>query len=286
MTASEQELASCLGDAVGSKVSDLKVIPGGDICRAYLATLGDGSRLFVKSRENAPEGMFETEARGLGWLAEVGALRVPQVVAVGEGWLALEFLPSAARRDGFGEELGRGLAQLHRAPCDGFGWSCDNFIGPLPQLNAPCQGWLEFYSERRLRPQLQRALNGGRAPRVWLGKFERLIAALPSFVPDEPPSRLHGDLWGGNLLVGPSGEPCLVDPAVYGGHREVDLAMMRLFEGFEPTTFAAYDEAYPLQPGFPDRVPLYQLYPLLVHLNLFGGSYRGSVERALDQLPG
>jgi fructosamine-3-kinase len=115
--------------------------------------------------------------------------------------------------------------------------------------------------------------------------FERLFAALPDLAgPDEPPARLHGDLWGGNLLVDDAGAPCLIDPAVYGGHREIDLAMMRLFGGFGPRVFAAYDEAWPLAPGHEERVGLYQLYPLMVHVNLFGGGYVGSVESSLDRL--
>jgi protein-ribulosamine 3-kinase len=129
-------------------------------------------------------------------------------------------------------------------------------------------------------------LKSGRGPRGWAQRFESLYKALPSFVPEEPPSRLHGDLWGGNLLVGPAGEPCLIDPAVYAGHREVDLAMMQLFGGFGANVFQAYTAAYPLLDGHQQRVPLYQIYPLLVHVNLFGGGYAAQVERALQGLPG
>ncbi len=173
------------------------------------------------------------------------------------------------------------MAALHRYPAEAPGLDHDNFIGPLPQPNRPCDSWPEFYAERRLRPRLEEALSGGKAPPRWRARFEDLFRALADLIPDEPMSRLHGDLWGGNLLVGPRGEPCLIDPAVYAGHREVDLAMMRLFGGFGTRVFQSYQESYPLQDGHEQRVHLYQLYPLLVHVNLFGSGYVSSVERAL-----
>src|SRR5690606_6795024 len=150
------------------------------------------------------------------------------------------------------------------------------------QDNTPAGDWTEFFRERRLLPQVERAIENGRAPAALAQGFDRLFDRLPELVgPAEPPARLHGDLWGGNLHVDERGLPCLIDPAVYGGHREMDLAMMRLFGGFSERVFAAYDEAYPLSPGAKDRVTLYQLYPLLVHVNHFGGSYLASVQQAL-----
>jgi fructosamine-3-kinase len=152
----------------------------------------------------------------------------------------------------------------------------------LPQSNAPAPTWAEFYRARRIEPQLRRAADDGVASARMLRDGERLLAVMEERVgPPEPPSRLHGDLWGGNLLVDERGDPCLIDPAVHGGHRELDLAMMHLFGGFGARVFEAYDEAFPLAPGHEQRIPLYQLYFLLVHVNLFGGSYVGSVERAL-----
>ena len=143
--------------------------------------------------------------------------------------------------------------------------------------------WAAFYRQRRLEPLVERAASRGLADRAFRSAFERLFAVLADLVgPAEPPALLHGDLWGGNLHVADSGEPCLIDPAVYGGHREIDLVTLRLFGGFSPRCFAAYDDAYPLAPGAEGRVPLYQLYPLLVHVNLFGGSYVGSVKQALS----
>jgi len=229
--------------------------------------------------------MFATEARGLHWLQEAGAIRIPRVIAVSDerpAYLVLELLTPSRRRPDFDEALGRRLAALHGFGAPSFGLDHDNFIGRLAQSNAAADDWASFYWTSRLEPQLRLATDRGLIDEATRTGFEALRISLPERVgPDETPSRLHGDLWGGNLHVDESGEPCLIDPAVYGGNREIDLAMMRLFGGFGERVFAAYDEAWPLAPGANERVPLYQLYPLLVHVNLFGGSYVGSVKRAL-----
>lgn len=272
-----------LEEVLGQRCQSARPLSGGDICQAFLVLLADGSRVFLKTRPQAPPAMFPAEARGLEWLRQVGALRLPEVVAARPELLALEYLEPGSRVADFEERLGRGLAHLHRAPVVGFGLDHDNFIGPLPQANAPRASWVEFYIERRLRPQVAAALHSGRAPRGWAQRFERLYEFLPHWLPEEPPSRLHGDLWGGNLHTAPDGAPCLIDPAVYAGHREVDLAMMKLFGGFGDRVFRAYAEAYPLVEDHERRVELYWLYPLLVHVNLFGGGYANSVERILAQ---
>ena len=277
---------AALEAAVGGKVASARPVGGGDINRAEAVTLADGRRLFVKTNAFEPEGMFAAESRGLAWLAEARALRVPEVIAHGPGFLALELIEPAPPARKFDERLGRGLAALHRFGAPRFGLDHDNFIGRLPQDNTPAEpGWAAFYRQRRLEPQLRRATNEGLAsPRLRDG-FARLFNDLDQLVgPEEPPSRLHGDLWGGNLLCDDAGAPCLCDPAVYGGHREIDLAMMRLFGGFGARAFAAYDEAWPLAPGHAERVALYQLYPLMVHVNLFGGSYVAQVETILNRV--
>jgi fructosamine-3-kinase len=229
--------------------------------------------------------MFPAEARGLAWLAEANALRVPAVVAADPGFLVLELIVPGPRAADFDERVGRGLAALHQSPCEGFGLDHDNFIGRLPQRNTPKPDWATFYREARLEPQLRAAADRGLASKRMRDGFAALFAVLEDRVgPPEPPARLHGDLWGGNLHTGEDGGPVLIDPAVYGGHREIDLAMMRLFGGFGPRVFDTYAEAHPLAEGHEDRVPLYQLYPLMVHVNLFGAGYVGSVERALSQV--
>jgi fructosamine-3-kinase len=275
--------------ALGSRIVASHPLSGGDINEAFALELTDGRRVFLKTNAHADPAMFPVEARGLAWLAEARCIRVPQVVAAAPGtgdapgFLALELIESARRCSDFDALLGRGLAALHRFGAPAFGLDHDNFIGRLPQSNRPQASWSEFYWQERLRPQLERAGKAGRLPGSVRKRFDHLAERLAEWVgPEEPPSRLHGDLWGGNLHVDERGLPCLIDPAVYGGHREVDLAMMRLFGGFGQRVFDAYHEAFPLAPEHEQRVALYQLYPLLVHVNLFGGSYAGQVARALE----
>jgi len=271
--------------ALGCAVVGWESVAGGDINDAHEASLADGRWVFVKSNRDAPTGMFAAEARGLAWLGEANVLRVPEVIARGPDFLVLEFIRPGRRRPDFDERLGRGLADLHRTGAPGFGLDHDNFIGRLPQANQPLPTWVEFYRDRRLLPQLRTAVDAQRASAAMRQGFDRLFVRLEELLgPPEPPARLHGDLWGGNAMVDEQGLPCLIDPAVHGGHREVDLAMMRLFGGFAPRVFAAYEEAYPLSPGHEARVPLYQLYFLMVHVNLFGGSYVASAEQALARV--
>ncbi|MEO1171826.1 MAG: fructosamine kinase family protein [Myxococcota bacterium] len=272
-------MSRAIAEALGTDVRSAEPLSGGDINDAFALTLADGRRVFAKTNRRAPQSMFPAEARGLRWLAEAEALTVPTVLAVngdaGPAFLVLELLDPGRRTATFDEELGRGLAALHRAAPEHFGLDHPNFIGSLPQSNTPRATWPEFYVEERLRPMIANHPDLHR-------DFDRLFARIGELVgPEEPPARLHGDLWGGNLH-GRNGAPALIDPAVYGGHREVDLAMMRLFGGFSSRVFAAYEESYPLSPGAAQRVALYQLYPLLVHLNLFGAGYLGSVRKALD----
>src|SRR5262245_39576257 len=254
-------------------------------------TLADGRELFVKHRRGAAPGMYAAEAAGLAWLAEAGALRTPAVVAVGDErpprFLALEHVPRGRPAPSHDEELGRGLAAVHRAGAPSFGLAVDNFIGPLPQPNAPAPDWPEFYGARRLEPMARAAVEAGSLGDGFLAGLGRLRARLPDLCgAAEPPSRLHGDLWGGNAMTDAAGAPVLIDPAVYGGHREVDLAMMRLFGGFGAAAFAAYAEAHPLADGHADRVELFQLYPVLVHVVLFGGGYARSAERIVRRYAG
>lgn len=284
----DQALRGAVARALGAEVSDASRLGGGDINEAFSVELADGRRVFIKTNATADRAMFPAEARGLRWLAEARALRIPEVLAVSDGsvpsFLALEYLESARPRKRFDEELGRALAALHRSGAPGFGLDHDNFIGRLPQDNTPADSWPEFYARSRLGAQLELARKKGLGDAALARRFNQLFARLEDLVgPAEPPARLHGDLWGGNLHIDDQGAPCLIDPAVYGGHREMDLAMMKLFGGFGERVFAAYNEAYPLAPGHAERVPLYQLYPLMVHVNLFGRGYLGSAERALSR---
>jgi fructosamine-3-kinase len=289
-------LTHAVSAALGTAVVSSSRAAGGDINEAFEARLADGRRVFVKTNAHADPRMFACEAHGLDWLREADAIRIPAVLAHspaaasfqngtvqnGTQFLILERIASAPRASDFDEQLGRQLAVLHRFGAATFGFEEANFIGSLPQDNTPCKTWPEFYVRRRLEPQVRAAIDAGHASPRWTREFERLFAGMAELTgPPEPPARLHGDLWGGNVLADEHGEPCVIDPAVYGGHREVDLAMLRLFGGAGPRCYAAYHETWPLAPGHPDRVRLYQLYPLLVHVNLFGGGYVSSVESAL-----
>ena len=284
---------SAIAAALGSELVSARALTGGSINEAWVVELGDGRRVFAKTHECAPAGMFAAEAQGLAFLREglrsVDALGVPEVLAVGDEFLILEWLePAPSGACEFDEQLGRGLAALHRSGAGlGLGLDHANWIGSLVQANHPVEGraddWPRFYAERRLAPMLARA--GDSIPATLRRRFDALFHRLPELCgPADPPARLHGDLWAGNLCADASGRPMLIDPAVYVGHREVDLAMMRLFGGFSDRTFAAYAEAWPLAEGWARRVDLYQLYPLLVHVALFGPSYVGAVAAALDRL--
>lgn len=280
------ELRDAVGRQLGTQVLGATRLGGGDINDAFEVSLEDRTRIFVKTHPDPPGGMFGAEARGLRWLEETKAIRIPRVIAFSDerpAYLALELLTPARPQPDFEEALGHSLAALHAFGSPSFGLDHDNFIGRLPQTNATADDWASFYWTSRIEPQLRLATDRGLIDGETNSRFDSLRRVLPERVgPAEPPSRLHGDLWGGNLHVDEEGRPCLIDPAVYAGHREIDLAMMRLFGGFGERVFAAYEDASPLAPGAGDRVPLYQLYPLMVHVNLFGGSYVDSVRRALS----
>jgi len=268
----------------------LSPVGGGCISNALVASFADGSSVFLKSAAG-PAGMFEREAEGLRALAAAGSIRVPEVLVVGSEALVLELIHEAAKKQGFFASFGRDFARLHDHRGPAFGFPHDNFIGSTPQRNDPVDGpwgvatekgfaaedgsrWPEFFLERRLRFQVKLAVSRGHGHDIGhlLDRAEGQIAELLG-ASIEPPGILHGDLWSGNYLVDDRGEACLIDPATYYGHREADLAMTRLFGGFDSEFYAAYREVSPLAPGHQDRLPIYQLYHILNHLNLFGGSY-------------
>jgi fructosamine-3-kinase len=275
---------------------DVRRVGGGDINESFRVAL-DGGDAFVKTRADAAAGEYAAEAAGLAWLAEPGALRTPRVLEIDARYLALEWIasspegepdPSGRRSDAGVEELGRGLALTHQAgaPCFGSAGGSGGF-GSLRLSNEPAGDWPEFYAERRLRPLARLARERGALSRPVTEAVERVCEALGELCgPPEPPARLHGDLWSGNVLADARGRPWLIDPSAYGGHREVDLAMLRLFGSPSPRLFAAYEEVAPLAEGWRERVELYQLLPLLVHALLFGGSYAGAVERVAFRYAG
>jgi fructosamine-3-kinase len=277
-------IAAHLGNALGSEPIEVTRQRGGDINDAYRVRLADGRAVFVKCRDDGAD-LFRAEAEGLRWLAEPGTVRTPKVLHVDATMLVLEWIDAAPPASDHDEQLGTSLANLHRSGAAQFGLEADNVIGTLPQVNTPCPTWPEFYATRRLEPLVRRAVDRGHLDASFARRVDRVVARLDVLTGDpEPPARLHGDLWAGNAMTDERGAPVLIDPAVYGGHREIDLAMMQLFGGFGPRVFAAYDEVHPRGPGHQDRVPLYQLYPLLVHVNLFPhGGWSSSLAAALDR---
>ncbi|HEY0477175.1 MAG TPA: fructosamine kinase family protein [Kofleriaceae bacterium] len=275
---------AALTRALGA-IAHAESIAGGDINEAWRVELASGERVFVKTHASPPPGMYAAEAEGLAWLAE-GPLRVPRVVGAGDAFLALEWLDLGVRgHDGFDDQLGRGLAQLHALGGPSLGLPNDNYLATLPQDNTPAPDLPTFWIERRLRPTITR-LDDRLLVESLERQLDRLIARPERFGPPERPARLHGDLWWGNVgsvrgITG-AGEPVVFDPAVYCGHREIDLAMLALFGGLGDRLVAAYDEVWPLADGWRERLRLWQLYPLAVHAVLFGGGYVQQLARGLE----
>lgn len=290
------DLAPALAAALGQPVAQLAPVSGGDLNDASAATLADGSRVFVKtSADPAAAGSFAAEAAGLRWLAEAGALSVPEVLAVADPpaaappvpdprtgvsppaprFLALTWIDSGPPTPAADEALGRGLAQLHAAGAPAFGGPADTLrIGPLTLPDEPAPDWPTFYATRRLVPLARLAHDRGALPPEAPALLDRLVSRMHDLAgPPEPPARVHGDLWSGNVLVDRDQRPWLIDPAAHGGHRELDLAMLRLFGGPSERCFDAYEEQAPLAAGAPERIPLWQLAPLLLHAALFGAGW-------------
>jgi fructosamine-3-kinase len=271
-------LEAAISAAAGREVVGLRRVGGGDINDAFLAELNGGGRAFVKTRADAAPGEYVAEAAGLRWLGEPGGLGVPEVLGASDDVLVLEWLDEGPA--GEDEDLGRGLAIVHAAGADAFGGEAPLRIGRLMLPNEPLPDWPSFYAERRLRPLVSSARDRGALSAAGARAVEDVCDRIAELAgPPGPPARLHGDLWSGNVLWS-GGRPYVIDPIAYGGHREVDLAMLRLFGSPGPRLLAAYEDVAPLAEGHEDRVALYHLFPLLVHAVLFGGGYGASVERA------
>jgi protein-ribulosamine 3-kinase len=276
----EAALTRAHGESV--RIRTNRPLGGGSINDTRLIDTTAGT-FVLKSNAEAPRGMFRAEADGLAALAGSGtALTIPRVIARHDdapAFLVLEYLAPGVRAADFDDRLGRGLAELHRATTARYGFAADNFCGRTPQPNPWADRWIDFYAEARLGHQVRLASAGGLLSTRDRDVLDALIANLNGWIDDpvDGPSLIHGDLWSGNLHVDARRRPALLDPATYFAHREAELGMMTLFGGFSSRVFAAYDEAFPLDPGWEERNPLYQLYHLLNHLNLFGGGYLGQV---------
>lgn len=301
-----------------SEIVERKRLYGGDINDAYMLRLSGGQRVFMKTNSVRNYGFFAAEEQGLNALRSAGVIGVPELLGTGTdrrqgfSFLLLEYMESAPQVSDYWEIFGRQLARLHRADCGGlvpapstavsacsagaagstdtnegaewkYGFVADNYIGAAIQINTPKKSWVEFFRECRLLPQLRMAdryLDAGLRR-----KADRLLAHLDRYLREpEFPSLVHGDLWGGNVLCGSDGRAWLIDPAAYVGDFETDLAMTELFGRFPPAFYRAYQEENPVDGEYQERKPIYQLYHLLNHLNLFGRSYLGSVAAILGAM--
>jgi fructosamine-3-kinase len=282
------DLADALTASLGARPAGIVRLTGGDNAASYRFDFDDGRVVFAKTHPAPPDGFFDREALDLAWLREVEALRVPTVLAVADdplAFLALEWIESDGRSRADDAVFGRGLAALHRAGADSFGRQDRRTTGSLGLPNEPAGTWAVFYAQCRLLPLARIAADRQALSRGTVARVERVADRLAEVGgPTEPPARLHGDLWAGNRMIDIDGVSWLIDPAAHGGHREFDLAMMRLFGGFGQSAFDAYDEAFPLADGWRQRVPLHQLAPLVVHAIKFGGGYATSVAAALDSI--
>ena len=306
------DIAGIVQQALGKETvaGGVRLVSGGDINDAYLVTLADGQKVFLKVNTPGNAAFFSAEQEGLAAIRKTNAIGVPQVIATGVftgdgsaagrftgdepaagrpkdcSFLIMDYLEAGPRKSDFWERFGRQLAAMHRAQTDEwtpggkYGFTQNNFIGAGKQNNSICDSWIDFFREYRLERQFKLAglyfdSYGRKAMLSLLDHLEEYL------VEPEYPSLLHGDLWGGNFVTGPDGAAWLIDPAVYVGHAEADLAMTELFGGFAPAFYGSYKEVSPLLPGYADRRELYNLYHLLNHLNLFGEGYYGEVMRII-----
>lgn len=280
----EQILFETLGPLTQLHAASL--IAAGNHNQGVRLDTSDGA-FFLKLNFDHELDILKKEAEGLSTLSKSTFLKVPIVYGAGRiedyNYLVSEFIPSGRPHPEYWEDLGLGLAHLHLNHHSQFGLEYDNFIASLPQKNHLLPDWLDFFIEYRLEPLLGKAYFDRLIPLDFLKKFQALYPKLESLFPREKPSLLHGDLWTGNILCGPEGRPCLIDPAIYFGHREMDLAFSRLFGGFDAKFYEAYESILPLEPGFEARIGIYNLYPLLVHLNLFGTAYLPGIEKTLNR---
>lgn len=262
-------------------------VGGGDINDAFRFSTNHGDYFVKKNSSSKFPQMFQKEAKGLALLASAGEIAVPEVMCLGEdkddAYLILKFIKGSGKKSGFWEDYGKRLAKLHKHTNEYFGLGDDNYIGSLHQSNRKHANWTDFFRQERLQPQVKLARDHGRMGSGIARSFDRFYHKLDEIFPIEPPSLLHGDLWGGNFMVGDLGEPTLIDPAVYYGHREMDLGMSKLFGSFDKRFYESYHDHYPVEKGWNERLDYCNLYPLMVHVNLFGGSYLGSVGSILNK---
>jgi fructosamine-3-kinase len=263
-----------------------QTISGGCINSA-VKVITDKKPYFLKWNRAELSEMFHAEKKGLVLLNEHSTIKSPCVLGIGEldkrSYLLLEWLEKGTPKPAFWDEFGTKLALQHKQESSHFGLDHDNYIGSLPQSNKQHTHWYSFFIEERLIPQIKLASSNNLINREIQSKFESLFQKLENLIPNEKSALLHGDLWSGNFMVAESGDAIIFDPAAHYGHRETELAFTKLFGGFEKQFYTSYHEHMPLEPGFDDRVDIHNLYPLLVHVNLFGSSYLSGIIQTLNR---
>ncbi|MFT4154823.1 fructosamine kinase family protein [Parafilimonas sp.] len=273
-----QELSNLFNQPVN--IINHQPVFGGDINQTYRLQTNTGT-FFLKLNDGKLNDMFEKEFSGLRLMHQTKTIKIPEPILHGKIenkiFLVTEFIEKGSSSKNFWQTFARQLAAMHRHTNERFGLPENNYIGSLHQPNYFCKTWSEFYAAQRIMPMMQLAFSQNKCSKEDVTKAEKLCERLSNIFPEEKPALIHGDLWGGNFMAGNNGEPVIYDPAVYYGNREMDIAMSLLFGGFDSSFYNHYNEAFPLQPGWQKRVELCQLYPLMVHLILFGGHYYHSV---------
>ena len=279
----KRRIITQLGNALNTTitVNGESSIVGGCINNAIKINTNKGD-FFVKWNTNSKANMFQSEYNGLKVLKDTNTIRIPNVLCFDDDFLILEFIPPSNPNNAFWEVFGQKLALMHKQTHSKFGLDFDNYIGSLYQDNTQNKNWTEFFIQNRLQAQLSIGNFSG----TLLSDFDKLFQKLPNLFPNEKPALLHGDLWSGNFLVKNGDTPMLIDPAIYYGNREMDIAISKLFGGFNSDFYFAYNESHPLENGWEERIQICNLYPLLVHVNLFGGAYINQVKNILSYYVG
>ncbi len=258
---------------------------GGSINDAFELKTSNGQYLLKVNHASRYPGMFEKEVNGLILLRHSESIDIPRPLFTGiiedRSFIVMELIKPSGQSKEFWKMFGQGLARMHQISHDLFGFYEDNYIGSLEQSNLQHETWAEFFIQERLEPLLMKARDLGEMDSESVRRFDKLFHSIDSFFPVEKPSLLHGDLWSGNYMSNEKGEPVIFDPAVYYGHREMDIAMSRLFGGFSTEFYSSYNDSFPLEKAWEERLEICNLYPLLVHVILFGGGYAGSVKQTL-----
>ena len=272
--------AWCLENGWGEVLSTA-ALSGGDISRALRLETGGGQTLILKLKPDAPPDMFPREAEGLAALVDTNGPTIPLVHLIGRDFLLLEDLRPSPPTPTYWPEFGLRLAMMHRTTHTHYGFTHANYCGATPQPNPWTESGHEFFAEHRLRHQARLARDRERLDTADIGRIESICARLPDLIPPQSPALIHGDLWSGNALTGPRGEPALIDPAAHFGWAEAEIALTLLFGGFPRAFYDTYAVSYPLAPGWRGRMGIYNLYHLLNHLNMFGAGYLGQVQAVL-----